>query len=55
MLDNNEKQTNGLFNLMVVVKFSVELAHTPHLASTQGRSLLPSPQVFTVDGFRSTF
>lgn len=28
MLDNNEKQMNGLFNLMTVVKFSVKLAHT---------------------------
>lgn len=28
MLDNNEKQMNGLFSLMIVVKFSVKLAHT---------------------------
>lgn len=28
MLFNNEKQTNDLFNLMIVVKFSVKLAHT---------------------------
>ena len=35
MLDNNEKQTNGLFNLMVAIKFSVELVHTTPLPASR--------------------